>query len=75
VQFGVQSFSWREFSETGTRLLQEKGTRYSIGAAFDNYLREDPGLLYSINGKIYLGTVGYDGQTPIRHTGHDGRNL
>ena len=63
VQFGVQSFRWREFGDTGERLLQEKGARFSIGAAFDNFRREDSGVLYGINGKIYLGSVDYDGQT------------
>jgi len=63
VQFGVQSFRWREFDDNGGRLLQEKGARFSIGAAFDNYRREDSGTLYGINGKIYLGSVNYDGQT------------
>jgi hypothetical protein len=63
VQFGPQSFRWREFGDTGERLLQEKGARFSIGAAFDNFRREGPGVLYSVNGKLYLGRVNYDGQT------------
>lgn len=63
VQFGAQSFRWREFDDTGGRLLQEKGARFTVGAAFDNFRREDSGVLYGVNGKIYLGSVNYDGQT------------
>ncbi len=63
VQFGPQSFLWREFGDTGGRLLQEQGARFSVGAAFDNFRREDSGVLYNVNGKIYLGSVDYDGQT------------
>jgi len=63
VQFGPQSFHWREFGDTGGRLLQEQGARFSVGAAFDNFRREDAGVLYSVNGKLYLGSIDYDGQT------------
>jgi hypothetical protein len=63
IQFGVEDFRWREFGDGGERLLQETGWRYSIGAAYDNFRREGPGLLYSVGGKLYLGVVDYDGQT------------
>lgn len=63
VQAGVQSFRWSEYGDNGGRLLQEKGARFSIGAAFDNFQRKDSGVLYSVNGKLYLGSVDYDGQT------------
>lgn len=63
IQFGLQDFRWREFGDDGARLLQEKGWRYSIGGAYDNFRREGPGLLYSVGGKLYLGVVDYDGQT------------
>lgn len=63
IQFDAQSFRWREFRGTGERLLEEKGARFSIGAAYDNFRREGSGVLYSVNGKIYLGSVDYDGQT------------
>ncbi len=63
VQFGPQSFHWREFDDNGERLLQETGARISAGAAFDNFRREGSGVLYSVNGRIYLGNVDYDGQT------------
>ena len=63
VQAGPQSFRWREFNSAGERLLQETGTRFSIGAALDNFKREGSGALYGVNGKIYLGQVDYDGQT------------
>lgn len=63
IQLSVQSFNWREFDNTGARLLEEKGPRFVVGAAFDNFGRMGPGMLYSVNGKIYLGSVDYDGQT------------
>jgi len=62
VQVGAQSFRWREFDNAGGRLLEEKGARFSIGAAFDNFQREGSGVLYGVNGKLYLGNVNYDGQ-------------
>lgn len=63
IQLSTQSFTWREFDNDGGRLLEEKGPRFFIGATFDNFRRQGPGLLYSVNGKIYLGNVDYDGQT------------
>ena len=65
IQFGLQDFRWREFRDTGERLLQETGVRFSIGAAYDNFRREGDGVLYSVNGAIYLGRVNYDGQTQL----------
>jgi hypothetical protein len=63
IQLGLQNFRWREFRDTGERLLQEKGARFTVGAALDNFRRESPGVLYNVNGNFYLGNVNYDGQT------------
>lgn len=63
VQFGLQNFSWSEYDSTGAKLLKENGTRFAIGAALDNFQHVGSGPLYSVNGKIYLGVVDYDGQT------------
>ena len=63
VQLSTQSFTWREFRNTGQQLLEEKGPRFFVGAAFDNFRRPGPGMLYNVNAKIYLGNVDYDGQT------------
>ena len=63
VQFGLQNFSWSEFNNTGAKLLEENGARFTIGAALDNFQHEGSGFLYNVNGKIYLGVVDYDGQT------------
>lgn len=63
IQLSAQSFTWREFNSAGGQLLEEKGPRFFVGAAIDNFRRQGPGLLYSVNGKIYLGNVDYDGQT------------
>lgn len=65
IQVELQDFRWREFRDTGARLLQEKGTRFAVGATYDNFRREGSGVLYNINGKFYLGSVNYDGQTQI----------
>jgi hypothetical protein len=63
MQVDIQAFHWREFGGAGERLLQEKGARLAVGGAYDNFQRTNSGVLYSINGKLYLGTVNYDGQT------------
>lgn len=63
IQLSVQNFTWREYNSAGAQLLEENGPRFFIGAAFDNFRRQGPGLLYSVSGKIYLGNVDYDGQT------------
>lgn len=63
IQLSAQSFTWKEFDSAGRQLLEERGPRFFVGATFDNSRRQGPGMLYSVNGKIYLGNVDYDGQT------------
>jgi len=59
---GVQSFRWQEFLD-GARVVKETGPMLSLGASVDNLGRAGKGLLFSVEGAIYGGTVDYDGQT------------
>jgi len=61
VQGGFERFRWQEF-DNGARLLEESGTLLAIGATWNNFRRSDPGTLYNLNGRRYLGQVNYDGQ-------------
>ncbi len=59
VQAGVEKFRWQEI---GSRALEERGPLINYGATLSNFRRSDPGTLYNLNGRIYLGQVDYDGQ-------------
>jgi hypothetical protein len=59
---GVQSFRWQEYLD-GARVVEETGPMLSLGASVDNLGRAGKGLLFSVEGAIYGGTVDYDGQT------------
>ena len=61
VQGGFERFRWQEFDEGG-RVLAERGPLFNIGATLSNFRRSDPGMLYNLNGRLYLGQVDYDGQ-------------
>jgi hypothetical protein len=59
---GLESFRWEEFDSNDHRLLDETGARYHIGGFFGNLLKTQ-GVIFNAEGKIYFGTVDYDGQT------------
>lgn len=61
VQFGVENFRWREYS-AGSRLLEESGPRYHVGADWRRPFRADERLLLQVRGSLYFGRVDYDGQ-------------
>lgn len=61
LQFGIEDFRWREF-EGGSRLLEESGTRYSLGIGIESPVSPDALTVLGVEGKLYFGTVGYDGQ-------------
>ncbi len=61
LQAGVEKFRWQEFNN-GSRILEERGTLFNIGATLSTFRRSDPGTLYNLNGRLYLGQVDYDGQ-------------
>ena len=62
VQAGIEYFRWQEFDDNGRRLLKEYGPLLTVGGTWNNFRRSDPGNLYNLNGRIYLGEVNYDGQ-------------
>jgi hypothetical protein len=61
IWFGAESFRWREFDDSGARLLEESGPRFRVGADW-SWAFGEPRLLLDVRGSIYLGSVDYDGQ-------------
>ncbi|MBI3595016.1 MAG: hypothetical protein HY200_08665 [Nitrospirae bacterium] len=61
VGVGPEYFIWKEYASDGSNLLTESGLR----AAFRfNWLQDkNTGLLFGYEGKFYLGSVFYEGQT------------
>lgn len=57
---GIESFEWKEFAG-GSTLLTESGLRYTAGIRLDQAFER--GLVYSVQGEVYEGTVDYEGQT------------
>jgi len=61
VSVGSESFSWKEYDNSGSRLLEEDGLRHFVAFdannSIDNYWDSD------FSGRVYSGTVDYDGQT------------
>ena len=60
--YGVlESFTWREFDDSGAQLVRESGPLFGIGLAysheFENKLKLTP------KGEFFFGSVDYDGQT------------
>jgi hypothetical protein len=65
---GIEDFRWREF-DGGDELLEESGARYSLGIGFESAISPDSLTVFSGEGKIYFGTVDYDGQACAILTG------
>jgi hypothetical protein len=61
VAAGAEYFQWQEFSDGGSRLLEETGPRYFIEVAGANPL--NPDWQVDFGGRFYSGTVYYDGRT------------
>jgi hypothetical protein len=62
IQIGVESFRWREFGDDKQQLLEEKGPRLRVGAAWDFTGQGASQAIYRLEGAVYLGQVSYDGQ-------------
>ncbi|MHB8483313.1 MAG: hypothetical protein ACYDBV_11370 [Nitrospiria bacterium] len=63
VGVGPEYFLWREFNPNGSQALEESGFR---GVAQLHWQQEKPGgVLFGYEGKLYLGTVTYNGQTLV----------
>lgn len=60
VTFGGEYFSWREYQDD-SRLLEETGLRYFLGLEAEASPAGNWG--YGLRSRLYLGRVGYDGQT------------
>jgi hypothetical protein len=61
VYLAVDSFTWKEFGDDGSRLLKESGTLFGVGFTymkeFNNHVTLKP------TAEIFGGTVDYDGHT------------
>jgi hypothetical protein len=59
---GIEKFRWAEFGGTGETLLKETGPLLRIGATYNNLRRASSGAIYDAEGRVYFGSVDYDGQ-------------
>jgi hypothetical protein len=61
VYAAIDSFTWKEFDDDGSRLLKESGTLIGVGVT---YLREfDSHLTLKPTAELFGGRVNYDGHT------------
>ncbi len=61
---GLQGVRWEEYtSDHSSLLLQEEGLRYSGHIAYDNYDRNDSGLLIGLDVNGHVGDLDYSGRT------------
>lgn len=58
---GVEYFVWEEFADSGRKLLDETGPRYYVEMVGRNDLNK--GWSTDFGGRVYSGTVDYDGET------------
>lgn len=68
LRIGVEDFRWREF-DGGTQLLEESGVRYSLGIGLESPVSPDSLTVFGAEGKLYFGTMDYDGHAIILQTG------
>lgn len=61
ISAGTESFNWKEYDSSGIRLLKEDGLRHFV--AFDANNTIDSYWDSDFSGRLYSGTVDYDGQT------------
>lgn len=61
VDFGIESFRWREF-DAGARLLEETGPRYRVGGTWRQPLGANSPDELNLSGALYFGAIDYDGQ-------------
>lgn len=61
VGVALEYVSWEEHPTPSTSKVVETGPRASIRASFDNLTRQGNGLLYRLEGKLYRGTVDFEG--------------
>jgi len=61
VGFGPEYFLWREFNTNGSQALDESGFRGTLNLNVEENRNQD--FLFAYAGKLYFGTVLYNGQT------------
>ncbi|HUI67743.1 MAG TPA: hypothetical protein VL087_06005 [Nitrospirota bacterium] len=60
--YGVaESFTWKEFDDSGARVVKESGPLFGIGIAYSHEFEDQ--LTFTPKGEIFFGSVDYDGQT------------
>lgn len=69
LNIGIERFRWEEFDSAARTLLKETGPVLVIGAASGNERRVNSGFLYHLDGRVYLGSIDYDGQACSIATG------
>lgn len=60
ISGGVEQFVWQEYDDAGDKLVKESGQRKFVSVAVDNEVSDR--WIYGFRGRIYSGTVDYDGQ-------------
>jgi hypothetical protein len=61
LNFGVESFRWREF-DSGAQLLEETGPRYRVGGMWRQPVGVNERDYLNLRGALYFGRIDYDGQ-------------
>jgi len=61
VSAGTEYFIWQEYSDGGSKLLDETGMRYFVGVSGSNDLNRNWSSDFGV--RLYSGTVDYDGET------------
>jgi hypothetical protein len=57
----VESFAWKEFDDSGARVVKESGPLFGIGLAYSHEFEDR--ITVTPKGEIFFGSVDYDGQT------------
>ncbi len=61
VYLKVESFTWKEFDDNGSQLLEESGPIYGLGASAKSDIAEL--LIFKGKAELFGGSIDYDGQT------------
>jgi hypothetical protein len=60
--YGVaESFTWKEFDDSGARVVKESGPLFGIGLAYSHEFEDH--FTVTPKGEFFFGSVDYDGQT------------
>lgn len=60
IGVGIERFNWQEFDISGAKMVKESGPRLFVSLESENQVSER--WIYGFRGRIYAGTVTYDGQ-------------